>query len=142
VTRGSPPIVHHLHASARLVPTELVHVPDGAVEGRVDLDKALVFPSLPPTARDRCGPLRVIILTEADGGDVPRVEPVRASTALREIAPSMLRQQQVDPAGELRRLRDLLDAVPVRRLRLSVDRAANPPVIARLIEDPGDLSAP
>jgi len=52
----------------------------------------------------------------------------------------MLHQQHVDPPGELAGLRRLLGSVPVERLTLGTDRRANPPVIARAIDDPGSLS--
>jgi hypothetical protein len=141
VTPGAPPEVHLLHTSARLFDDELAHAPAAlAATATPDQDKVVVWPERTGVAMPRSGPLRVVIVLERGAGPSPVRERIRASTALRRFAPSMLHQQHVDPAGELAGLRRLLESVPVERLTLGTDRRANPPVIARTIEEPGGLS--
>ena len=141
VTDGSPPQVHLLHTSARLFDDELAHAPAAlAATATPDQDKVVVWPERTGVAMPRSGPLRVVILLERAVGPAPTRAPIRPGTALRRFAPSMLHQQHVDPAGELAGLRRLLGRVPVEQLTLGRDRSANPPLIARAIEEPGALS--
>jgi hypothetical protein len=134
VTPGSPFTAHLLHLSARLVEHETAFL--SAMDGRgatADVDKVLVWPSGLGSTVERSGPIRTLLLLEPEGAAAPRLEPLRASEALRRIAPSMLRQQHVAPDRELSRMRDLLSELPLSRLVLAADRTANPPVIAEAI---------
>ena len=138
LVRDDPPVVHRLHATARLLDEDLDHVDDflePVVKGEALLDadpgaKSLfLLHATRPEQMLSSAPVRVVLVPERGDGPTPRLEPMRAPEVLRAVAPSALWQLSLEPAAELRALRNLVSAVPCFRLVLSPDRRANPAAV-------------
>jgi hypothetical protein len=140
LVRGDPPVVHRLHATARLLDDDLQHFDDflepaavgaslAATEYGADAKALFLLHTSRPEQVVASAPVRVVLIPEPRGEPRPRLEPIRPAEALRLVAPSALWQMSLEPDRELAGLRRLLGAVPCFRLVLSRDRDANPPMI-------------
>jgi hypothetical protein len=138
LVRGDPPVVHRLHATARLHDDDVRHVDDfvaPAVLGAAlrDLDdeaKALfLLHESSPGQLLTSAPVRVVLVPERGADGPPGLMPMRPAEALRLVAPHALWQLSLEPDVELAGLRRLLTSVPCYRLRLSEDRRANPDLV-------------
>jgi hypothetical protein len=143
LVRDDPPVVHRLHATARLLDEDLDHVDDflePVVKGEALLDadpgaKSLfLLHATRPEQMLSSAPVRVVLVPERGDGPTPRLEPMRAPEVLRAVAPSALWQLSLEPAAELRALRKLVSAVPCFRLVLSPDRRANPAAVQEALD--------
>ena len=143
LVRDDPPVVHRLHATARLLDEDVAHVDDflePVVRGAALLDvdpgaKSLfLLQASRPQQMVSEAPVRVVLVPQQGGDDAPRLEPMRAAEVLRVVAPKALWQMSLDPAAELGALRRLVSAVPCYRLVLSPDRRANPPLVQEALD--------
>jgi hypothetical protein len=138
LVRGDPPVVHRLHATARLHDDDVHHVDDfvvpatlGAAGRALDPNAKALF-LLHASQREQLvasAPVRVVLVPERGSGVAPGLEPMRPAEALRLIAPHALWQMSLEPDVELAGLRRLLTAVPCFRMRLHEDRRANPDLV-------------
>jgi hypothetical protein len=139
IVRGDPPRAHRLYSSARLLDDDVRHFDDfleptswGAAAPDPDFpDETKALFLLRSDGAQRLldsAPVRLVLVPERGDG-TPSLEPMRATEALRCVAPSSLWQMSIAPDRELAALARLLASVPCFRLRLSPDRAANPEVI-------------
>lgn len=143
LVRDDPPVVHRLHATARLLDDDVAHVDDylePVVRGAslVDVDpnaKSLfLLHASRPEQILTSAPVRVVLVPEPGDDPRPRLEPLRPSAVLRSIAPKALWQMNLEPALELTALRRLVSSVPCYRLVLSPDRRANPAAVQEALD--------
>jgi hypothetical protein len=141
LTLDGGPRAHTLYGTAKLMPDQIPLVDTaGALAGHVvhaalpGEPKTTLLPSrwrpdlLVPSA-----PILAVVVPSQDGA--LGLEPISAATALRHLAPTSLLQLTGRGDGDLRALGDLVRSVPAYRLGLDTDRAANPPRLARLLEE-------
>jgi len=139
LVRDEPPVAHRLHATARVFDHDvprfrglspaLMSAPV-APSAAGERPKALfLLQQSRPDAMLASAPVRVLLVLEPRGRDRPRLEPLRASEALRLVAPSALWQMSIEPDRDLAGMRALVAAVPCFRLVLAEDRAANPALV-------------
>ena len=143
LVRDDPPVVHRLHATARLHDDDLHHVDDFVAPAQLGASMHALDPgakALFLLHEQRRGqmlasaPVRAVLVPERGTGSAPRLEPMRPAEALRLIAPHALWQMSLEPDVELAGLRRLLLAVPCFRLVLSPDRSANPSIVQAALE--------
>jgi hypothetical protein len=143
LVRGDPPVVHRLHATARLHDEDVRHVDDfvepavsGASLREFDPGAKALF-LLYESRREQIvssAPVRAVVVPQRGGGHGPGLELLRPAEALRLVAPHALWQMSLEPDVELAGLRRLLMAVPAFRLRLSDDRSANPALVQQALD--------
>lgn len=144
LVRDDPPVVHRIHATARVFDDDAHHFGDFLEPVTVGASVCERDPTEEPKALFRIStdgpgrmlasaPVRVILLPERGEDRRPRLEPIGAGEALRRVAPSMLHQMSLEPDRELAQLRRLLTSVPCYRLVLSPDRRANPIAVQEAI---------
>jgi hypothetical protein len=147
LVRGDPPVVHRLHATARLHDADVRHVDDflapaalgasmpGSEQGGSAPGAKALF-LLHESRREQLvasAPVRVVLVPERGSGRAPGLEPIRPAEALRSIAPHALWQLSLEPDVELAALRRLLTSVPCFRMSLSDDRSTNPGLVQEAI---------
>lgn len=132
------PVVHALHATAKLNADSLARFPLFARAignpGRDAEEKALLH--LGPAAGIRLAEgatLRAVVLPRVRAGGVPALTPIAAGEALRALAPSTIFQMAGAGGSTFASLGALVKAVPAFRLDLGSDLSAVAACVARLL---------
>jgi len=127
---GAPrPVVHPLHATAKLNADSLARLPRFARNirnpDREPAEKALLDLGRPAAARAADGAtLRAVVLPRVGAGSAPLLTPIAPGEALRALAPSTMFQMAGAGASTFTSLGALVKAVPAFRLDLGSDLPA------------------
>jgi hypothetical protein len=139
VRADSEPRVHSVYGTAKLRgEVDLNRFPGLAPlvmnKTRLENDKALLFLHQHfPERVCRELPLKAILLPRVTDGKPARLRPARRAEALLALAPSTLFQLPGAGADALRRMAELVLAVPAYQLEVGSDLAAIPHVIQELL---------
>jgi hypothetical protein len=137
VAPGEPLRVHSLYRSAKVDPPTLRRMPELAplVDGPVPEDgKAMVL--VPLERMLGTAELRGVVIPRLTGETETRTRPASAAAGLSALAPSSLLQFPGADAGMLRRMGDIVRAVPSHHLEVGSRAGSTAAALDALLESP------
>lgn len=130
---------HAVYATAKIEPSRLRDwFPEHASAELTEPGGKVIVP-IPGDALTRRLAIRALVLPVVDGSALPRLVPAPSHAGMLALAPSTLFQLPCSGAAALRHLAAVARGLPVYRLHLSADPAANAERLADLIRSGGVL---